>query len=480
MRLVTVYYLSVSALMSFLFLGCANETVDTKDYTKVDYFADNGLGNPLAIVQHPAGVHANGVTYVSYQGPDVAPYVAAYNHHTNTWSGPFKAGDSDLAELIEQRNKIDSHGKPTLLIDDLGYIHIFYGGHGAGAKHGKNNFGGGGIGRNKHAVSKRPYDISEWEDLANISVFGTYNQAIKTDRGDIYLFYRHGAHRSDWVYQKSTDHGRTFESPVSILKTKRRTDIKADDSWYLWASKGQGDNILLSYDYHVCWLRGEGPPGLGHVTQRHDLYYMTLDTSTDEIRNISNESLVLPITKELADAKTLVARTGEKWTFNGSGLMDASGYPHLSINIGKNIGQNTGGPKQTYYYRWLGNAWTNGVAVRESSVRENTVSRGDFFIDPHTKQPTFLLGYQEGTDGVVSIFSSKNDGRSFHRGKELLRRKNATWALTARIENAHPDAQILVAEKTPGTKWRKIYLIGEHGPISRDIKTASQLGEYKR
>ncbi len=445
----------------------SDATSQLHSHSSVDYFANNGTGNSLAIIQHPAGIHVNGVTYVSYQGTNTHPFVAAYNHITNTWQGPFQAGTSDLAELFIAKNRIDSHGKPTMLIDNLGFIHIFYGGHGAGAKYGKNSHGGGGLGRNKHAVSKKPYDISEWEDLDNISVFGSYNQAIKMDNGDIYLVYRHGAHRSDWVYQKSSDHGRTFEPAVPFLKHKLREDIKATDSWYVWASKGKGNDIIFSYDYHVCWLRGEGPKGLGHVTQRHDLYYMALDTKTNTFRNVYNEALTAPITKEVADQKTLVARTGADWTFNGSALVDSQGLPHLSINIGKNLGRNTGGPKQTKYYYWTGKKWQDGQAVHPQSVIENTDTRGDFTVDSNTSEVRFLLAYQDHGDGVVASFVSSNKGKSFTLEKELIRRNNATWATSARIKNAHPDAQIIVAEKQQDKFWRNIYLVGENGPITR-------------
>jgi len=36
------------------------------------------------------------------------------------------------------------------------------------------------------------------EVLDNVDPFGTYSQFVKMDDGDIYLFYRHGSHRSDW------------------------------------------------------------------------------------------------------------------------------------------------------------------------------------------------------------------------------------------------------------------------------------------
>jgi hypothetical protein len=46
----------------------------------VDYFSDNGYGNPVSTLQHPAAEHFNGVTYVAYSGPHEDPYVAAYVH----------------------------------------------------------------------------------------------------------------------------------------------------------------------------------------------------------------------------------------------------------------------------------------------------------------------------------------------------------------------------------------------------------------
>lgn len=463
--------LSMSNRLIMLCICCLFQTNAHSNANAVDtvgYFANNGLGNSVAIIQHPAGVHFNDVTYVSYQGPEVAPYVASYNHTTKQWAGPFKAGNSDLGQVLLETGRANSHGKPTMLIDDLGYIHIFYGGHGGGSKYGVNPYGRGGLARNKHAVSKKPYDITEWEDLDNISIFGTYNQAIKMDNGDIYLIYRHGAHRSDWVYQKSSDHGRTFAPVVPFLKTKERSDIKAADSWYIWATKGHNDEIILSYDYHVCWLKGEGPRGRGHITQRHDLYYMVLDTKTGQLRNVQGEYIPLPVTKEIADEKTLVARTGKDWTFNGSAHLDEKGFPHIALNIGKDLGTNTGGPKQTHYFRWDGKKWFDGIPVEITSSQNNTDTRGDFFIDKASGKVTFVLGYQEDKDGVIALFSNEDNNQSFVKKQELLRRPGASWAVTSTIHNAHPDGRIIVAEKIKGQQWHRMYLLGDGGAIYRD------------
>ncbi|RDV24691.1 hypothetical protein DXV75_12660 [Alteromonas aestuariivivens] len=442
---------------------------------QVDYFADNALGNPLALVQHPAGIHSNGVTYIAYQGPLEDPYIVAYNHKTQQWQGPVKAGTSDLGKNLHIKPKTDNHGKPTLLIDDLGYIHVFFGGHGAGSKYGNNPLGRGGVGRNKHVVSVKPHDISEWQELDNISVFGTYNQAVKMDNGDIYLIYRHGAHRSDWVYQKSVDHGRTFAEPVSFLKHQQRTDLPATDSWYVWATRGKNDDIIFAYDYHLCWLQGEGPRGRGHVTERHDLYYMVFNTQSNSWRNIHNQSLAIPLTRELADKQTRVVETPEDhWTFMGSAHLDGQGYPHIALNSGRDTGVNTGGPKQTLYYRWDGTQWLGGKPVHSESLRNNTDTRGDFAVTS-SNEVTFALGYEEQGSSIIGYLQSKDGGTTFNRTKSLLTSKNAEWALTALIDNAHPEARLIVAEKLPGNQWHKIYLVGDNGPVPRARSEADVL-----
>lgn len=462
--------------------GAVSDTqVKNSNVKMVDHFADNALGNALAVVQHPAGIHKDDITYVSYQGPLEDPYVATYNHITERWHGPFKAGVSELGKDPTRKKKVDNHGKPTILIDDLGYIHVFFGGHGADERHGPNPLGDKHYGGNKHAVSKRPLDITEWEELDTIPPFGTYNQAIKMDNGDIYLFYRHGAHRSDWVYQKSTDHGRTFDEPVSFLKHKRRDDIKAVDSWYAWISKGQNDDIIVSYDYHVCWDGGAGVNGRGHTTERHDAYYMTFNTRTNTWKNVTGDELAIPVTREVADQKALVARTGGVgfWTFNGSAHLDENGHPHISTNIGKDIGKKTGGPKQTSYFRWTGTEWVGGNPVNPQARIDGVDTRGDFIVRSPT-EVSFILGYKDGSDGVISYFDSTDGGQSFTKGDELLRRPKAGWALTALIEDAHPEARMIVASKVGKTFWRNIYLVGDKGPIPRAASETELLTEANK
>ncbi len=461
---------SVALMSGAVLSGCAMQTskagpTASENTQFVEYFADNAVGNPLAIVQHPAAIHQNGLTYVSYQGPKEDPFVATYDHRTKEWKGPFKAGTSELGRR-DGGKKFDNHGKPTMLIDNEGYIHIFYGGHGGHKSDGHNSLGNTHVGANKHAVSKRPYDITEWEDLDNITPFGTYNQVVKMDNGDIYLFFRHGAHRSDWVYQKSVDNGRTFSAPVSFLKHKRRTDLKAVDSWYAWVGKGEGDNLIVSYDYHICWDSDAGRDDRGHTPERHDLYFMKFNTQTNEWSNVKGEALSLPVTKEMADEKTLAMKTGELWTFNGTSHLDSKGNPHIAINAGVDIGQKAGGPKQTRHVWWNGEQWLGGEKIIDGY---EGVSRGDFLVNG-PEDIRYLVAYEKDGDAVLSWWNSNNNGNSFSESSTVLRKENASFAITTLIENAHPEAQMLVAEKESDENI-KIYLVGEDGPVPRSLSS---------
>lgn len=427
-------------------------------------FADNGFGEGVAVVQHPAGEYLDGKTYVSYQGPLEDPYVAVYDHASDTWDGPYQAGVSQLGKGPAFATKIDSHGKPTLLIDDAGYIHIFYGGHGGSKTNGlKNALGGAHAGDNLHAVSKRPLDISEWEDLDNISPFGTYNQAVKMDNGDIYLFYRHGAHRSNWVYQKSSDNGRTFADPVSFMERKRRPEIEATDSWYPYLTRGSGTDIIISFDYHVC--RDNFPEGYAHRGERHNLYYMVMDTATDTLRNVQGEPLPMPIDRETANAKALVFESSEMWTFNQSSMLDDQRYPHIGIVMGRNVGERHGGPKAMRHFRWNGTRWIGG---HDAGL---PVSRGDIYAISQDKV-RFLLASSEKVGrrrhGTIAWWESDDGGATFQKGKVLLERPGRGVKTSAFIQNAHPDARVIVAESAPrGSRMRPMYLVGEKGPIGR-------------
>jgi beta-galactosidase beta subunit len=460
--------LVVKICLCLIIIGCKSNKKDVPNNEKaeelVDYFADNGFGNAVAIVQHPSGVYHQGVTYVAYQGPLEDPYVASYNHETKEWKGPFKAGVSEMGKDPNRKKKIDNHGKPAILIDDAGYIHIAFGGHGGTRENGENVLGNHHYGKNMHAVSKQPLDISSWETLDNISLFGTYSQFVKMDNGDMYLFYRHGAHRSNWVYQKSTDNGATFDKPVSFLKHKRRTNIEAEDSWYPWVSKGNGDDIIVAFDYHICRDNKNAQDARGHIPERHNVYYMVFDTKTGQWKNVKNEPLEMPLTKEMADEKTLIINTGTDWTFQAVTDVDPNGNPHVCILVGPDIGEKRSDPKRMQHFRWDGKEWlqseNSGLPIGNGDVEVTSANKVSIYME------------SKGEDGFAEVarWDSDDSGETFTKDHIFLRDKHTRFIMSSLIENAHPDARFIVAEKHNETDSRRMYLVGDRGPVKHPRK----------
>jgi len=418
----------------------------------VEHFADNGFGKPVSTMQHPCAEHYKGVTYIAYQGPHEDPYVCAFNRTTRKWSGPVKAGISQLGKSPDPTDPdaVDNHGRPALVVDAGGYIHLVFGGHGGSWRLGGNRLGTPGAGRQTHVVSKHPEDISAWEVVDNVSQSGTYSQLVKMPDGDIYLFYRHGSHRSDWVYQKSPDGCRTFAAPVSVLKHgPQAADPNIHDAWYAWFQEGVGDTITVTYNHHPCAV-------LGHQKSRFNSYYMQMDCSDDSWQNVRGQHLDLPVTKASADANTLVWNSGLEGVRLGTCRADADGHPHIFHRQGSG---------QAHYYRWTGDAWQTTVIVSPDAKSQD----GDFLIEsPQAIQ--MLLSQRLAGKGELCWWKTTNGGLAWDKGPCLLSIENAEIGISSLVRNAHPDARVVASEIIPNQKnlYRKLYLLGDRGAVRRE------------
>ncbi|MCP9767854.1 hypothetical protein EGI22_08010 [Lacihabitans sp. LS3-19] len=450
--------IAVVLLMSNFINSSKNEANDTRinplihsQADSLDYFADNGFGKPVQSIQHPMGEYFKGVTYVAYQGPHEDPYVCSYNHQTKEWKGPFKAGISALGKtpLSTDPDEIDNHGRPALLVDGEGYIHLIFGGHGGHRGLGANTLGTMGRGEQMHVVSKSPYDISEWEQLRNVSPLGTYSQWVKMSNGTIYLFYRHGSHRSNWVYQKSTDNARTFAAPVSILKYKKAEGHAfTSDSWYAWFQEGANNSIVSTFNYHLCGT------GENHTSLRLNSYYMKMNTETDTWESIMGKKLDMPLTKESADELVQIYDSKGKSVRLGTIRSDSKGNPHLYFRNNANIS----------YANWESDKWNfNEVLGQKFKFEE-----ADILI-ANTNEIRFLTSSIMNNTAEIAWWQADENGKNWTKETPLVTSKNGKYVMSSLIRNAHPDARVIVAEipNTPMAVDSKMYLIGDHGPVKR-------------
>lgn len=444
----------VFALVWATFWGVAMPRAAT-----VDYFADNGFDAAVNPLQHPCAEYFNGKTYIAYQGPHEDAYVCVYDHATRQWQGPVRAGASTLEEKAarghsparEGRGGPDNHGRPALVVDGRGYVHLIFGGHGGWHELGENLYGTPGSGRQTHVVTTTPEDITSWEVRDNVDPFGTYSQFVKIEDGNIYLFYRHGSHCSDWVYQKSTDNCVTFSPPVSILKHKvQAADPNTHDSWYAWFTKGKGDTVIVMYVYHPCLE-------VNHTKQRVNAYYMKMDCVDETWENVSGTSLRLPVTKESADALTLVYDSGTVKVNHGVCRMDDTGAPHLFFRqSGASVA----------YTRWLGNAWQKPTTVSPASGSQD----GDMLVVSPTEVRLLLDGGRPGrSGGEVCWWKTIDGGLSWKKESTIVSSDTMHYKVSAFVRNPSADGQIVVEEHDPASTdlYRRLFFWGGSGFVGR-------------
>ncbi|NOU61286.1 BNR-4 repeat-containing protein [Marinifilum caeruleilacunae] len=428
--------------------------ITTSVYGQTDYFADNGYVKPFDVTYpHPNSHYHNGVTYIAYQGSNENggnndPSVCSYNHITGEWRGPVRIGNNTLPND-------DYHGKPSIVVDDLGYIHVVFGGHGGTIDlAGYNEFGGYSDGEFKHLRSNSPEDIgtgtSDWTRLnsapgggntGEISVYGTYPQFLKVPNGDIYFFYRHGSHQSDWTYQKSTDNGNTWSDEVVFL------DGGLIETWYAWLTVN-GNRIDCAYNYH---------PG-GSGDDRQDIYYMYLDTSNDTWYNVQGSDLSskIPMNLSRSKKKTKVKNTNPD-NYEVDDIVvrtDPNGIPHIAFRYYND---------QAYHMMWDGSDWTTYVNI----TTDDAIKEDKFDIMPISSTEVKVLIRRKDASGTKIAWWTMDPTSSYRNEDEVVITEGNTEYFFASIpEFYHDDAKVMFFEKT-GNDMVKIFMHGDSGLLTR-------------
>lgn len=421
------------------------------------YFTDNLAGNAYT------GWHklVGDKLYVVYQGYLTDPYVASYDLNTHQWSGTYKAGHSTLSK---GDRKIDSHGRPIIEVDNQGYIHIVFGGHGGEREDGLNPYSidtphAGG--RMLHVVSKKPYDLTEFVEKDDISPFASYTRSYKMANGDIYFFTRQGTHKSPWVYYKMKNGTQTFEPPVMMTwPVPQKENPIFVDTQYIAPLKVSDTEIVITSLWHAC-----------NFNEIHDktnygrlnVYYMKLDTTTDTFYNVKNEKLTLPLTQPAFDKHLLVydSEKANEISFGTTPLVLDSGKPAAGY-----IARGEG------YREWRmalydDGKWTHGLPM------PGTVNRTLVDADGKKIKKIFALEtlYQDGDTAAVTYLNAQGES-AFAIAKKLAGTdsKNQNWQIEREyfqvnkaklqmeaVKNAADETQAVIVNVRKGDAQR-LYL----------------------
>lgn len=166
------------------------------------------------------------LTWLDYIGDKFTVSISRLDKRTN-----------ELSEVNNLDNEVfDNHGGPALVIDNEGYLHIFYGPH-----HGPIIY----------RKSLKPYQIDNWSEKEYIGSELTYPSVTVDVANTIYLIARHRELSGAWSLQFfKKEHNGEWSAPVDILVS----------NFQKWISEGKTLRRKLGY---VRWGKSIqiGPDG---------------------------------------------------------------------------------------------------------------------------------------------------------------------------------------------------------------------------
>ena len=195
-------------------------------------------------------------TYFVYGSAGNRPTISFFDHTAGEWAWPVAIGENPDG---------DAHRNPTLLIDEEGYLYMFWGAHG-----------------HESLVhrSARPHDISEWEERAHLEPGGgaSYPQPWILREGEIFVSYRKAP---GWRARISSDGAKSWSEPIDIAAFGVDPESRGATEFAIYGST-VGDEGPVPRKVHFAWSRlGGGSPEeieSKHLWgRRYNLYYTYSD-----------------------------------------------------------------------------------------------------------------------------------------------------------------------------------------------------------
>ncbi|MFH1919333.1 MAG: BNR-4 repeat-containing protein, partial [Planctomycetota bacterium] len=228
-------------------------------------------------------------------GQENSPTISEYDHRSKSFAAPVVLGENP---------DTDAHRNPTLLVDEAGFLYVFFGAHGHPTRVVK---------------SRSPYDITAWLPKAPIDDQGTsYPQPWQLTDGEVFVSYRQSP---GWCFRKSTDGASSWQPTVNLIRFSGARIYAATI-----AETGPYPRKV-----HIAWSKmGGGSPEeirSKHLwARRYNVYYACSDDGGTTWRKSDGSLYTLPITE--ADSEKL-HDSGQHGVWLKDIQLDSEGNPYV-------------------------------------------------------------------------------------------------------------------------------------------------------
>jgi len=343
---------------------------------EIDYTPWKDAWKPIAV--HYQGNYDR--TYLTWINKHGTIFVGYYDHSSGAVSDTETVGyPSDYVQYPNYAGyPIDvSHAKPSIAIDNNGYIYVFYGSHNSPLTYRKSN---------------NPEDITSFSSLRVLSsVQGTYPSPIVTDDNKIIVLYRQDD--KDLAYIESSDGGETWSDPTELIDAENA-------GAYPWIYP---EAIVLGSESPVQSIHILGSRRIDSDGSFEGLYYLKSTDGGSTWKKADDTTVTLPATVSTVD----IVDTG--WGYPANMKLNSSNVPYIVYNQNK-----------TYYFsKWNGSNWTKNL-IASGSATFNIEYLDLDIIDDNTIDVYLVEGTVANTPGGnIQRWRSTDGGKSWSKAEDI-------------------------------------------------------------
>lgn len=372
--------------------------------------------------------------YWDFEAGNLLQMVSYFDHTDRTFPEPVSVFDKWCA---------DPHDNPALQIDPDGFLWLFSPSHGDWTT------------RSFIHRSRRPYDISDWETIADGPLFAYPQPWISPGHGWCLVHVVYGNNQRGLHIKHSQD-GREWSNSQPLA------NMAAGHYGVSWADPLRG-KIMLAFDYH---------PLEGGLEARTNLYYIESVDWGRTWQTVDGRPVTLPLTDPVGPYRVLDLESEGRLNYLRDLKVDARGYPVIVFVSSKSWQPGPeSGPHQWNTTHWDGRNWVHRAAMRS----DNNYDHGELEIDD--AGTWWLIAPTEpgpqicNPGGEVALWRSEDAGVSWCKVRDITSGSSHNHTFVRRPLGAHPDFAAFWADgnaREPSES--KLWFCNADGSFSRQIK----------
>jgi len=383
-------------------------------------------------------------TFFVFGNADNSPTIGLYDHKMK------KLGH---AVVVGSNPDMDAHKNPHILIDEQGYIYVFYRSH---------------CTPTYLAKSANPYDISEWVDMGVVVQRSSYPQPWQLKSNEIFVLYRGGGtHDATESAVRSTDGGKSWSEPMAIVATPPKNGCYAVSI---------AEHGAYPRKVHLAWSVTRGK-----WWQRYHVFYAHSDDGGTTWKKSDGSVCELPITEPVSEV-VFRSDVPDRGVWLKDIQLDSNGYPYILF-----VDANT----LTYECIWriakcVAGKWSLHTVAKSDHMYDGGALVMFADDDIRVYAPTTpSQPYQDG--GEIEEWQSTDGGITWTNTKHLTSGSKYSHNHVKAVSNGASDFRVFWnygdANNSPETRQVELYWYGETMALPKKMDlsySSSRPGRFLR